>query len=490
MTLGLRLQILVLLGLLLGLAFVPLYFAISTYTEVAIERAATRAARQLGRSTATFLANTDLPRSAVERTLFSQREAGERVVAAAVYDANGRLRERFGTDATAAALPSHFTLPASDGTNDPGGQGQLQRVAVSAETERGRATVLIQLGVTDAAPLNRLLGLYITLIGLALLLGAHFSLTALIVRPLDQISRAAGRVASANQPLQLPTTRSTELAALGSSLQTMTQRLKDEELALRRKVEELEQAQAQLSSAQAQLVRSERLASVGQLAAGLAHEVGNPLAAMQGLQDLILDGHSSSEQQLDFTRRMRKETQRISRIIRDLLDFARPETQTDTTEHGDVRASITETLALLKPQPRLRNVEFSLEIPEQLPAVHLGQNRLMQIVLNLVLNAADACDGKGRIELRAELRGANGSSGAPCIRLTVHDDGPGVPPEMVDRIFEPFVSTKEVGEGSGLGLSVCKGLVESIGGKLGLDPTVSRGACFVVELPVHMPAST
>src|SRR5690606_20718733 len=131
---------------------------------------------------------------------------------------------------------------------------------------------------SEAAPLNRLLGLYITLIGLALLVGAHFSLTVLIVRPLDQISRAASRVASTDQPLQLPTTRSAELAGLAASLQTMTERLKNDEQALRRKVEELEQAQAQLGAAQAQLVRSERLASVGQLAAGLAHEIGNPLA--------------------------------------------------------------------------------------------------------------------------------------------------------------------------------------------------------------------
>jgi signal transduction histidine kinase len=468
-----------LLGLVLGLAFAPLYFAISTYTEVAIGRTQAEAARDFARSTARWVGTTPSPRIERLDAAFPADQGAHRVLSIGVYAPTGELLRRIGEANAVADLPNVF--PGAQSIDLPP-RGGKQRILVSQPGGRWNTSVLVSFERSDASALNRVVGLYMMLIGLALLVGVYFSVTALIIRPLDQISRAAKRVASANHRLELPRPRSEELATLAASLQTMTDRLANEETALRRKVEELEQAHVKLETAQAQVVRSERLASVGQLAAGLAHEIGNPLAAMQGMQDLILDGGMDAEQQLDFTRRMRKETERISSIIRNLLDFARPRQPDQTTdEPGNVESAVNETLTLVAPQPLLREIQLAVDVYPELPPVTLGQGPLTQVVLNLVLNAATACRDGGRVRVRAQRRGEH-------IQLVVEDNGPGVAPDLVDRVFEPFVSSKDVGEGSGLGLSVCRGLVEASGGRIYLDTEYEEGARFVAELnPIDPP---
>jgi signal transduction histidine kinase len=257
----------------------------------------------------------------------------------------------------------------------------------------------------------------------------------------------------------------------------MTERLLSEEQALRTKVDEVEQTTKSLRQAQDGLVRSERLASVGRLAAGLAHEVGNPIAAILGMQELLLaDGLSEAEQR-DFLFRMRNETERINRILGDLLAFSRPTAGRGgpETEPGSVEAAVHDTATLLSPQSSMRNVTLDLAVPPGLPPVTLSREHQVQVLLNLLLNAADACAGGGRITVSA----------APSdlgVRLVVQDDGPGVAPEVRERLFEPFVTTKDIGKGTGLGLAVCRGLVEAAGGTLALDPT-PQGARFVVDLP-------
>jgi len=244
-------------------------------------------------------------------------------------------------------------------------------------------------------------------------------------------------------------------------------------------VSEVEHATISLKQAQDRLIRSERLASVGRLAAGLAHEVGNPIAALLGLEDLLLEGGLDAAEQHDFLQRMRKETERINRILRDLLQFARPPQAHEMAraDQGDVAAAVTDTAALIAPQKAMRDVELELSIPDGLPSVALGDEQLMQLVLNLLLNAVDALDGGGRVRVSA-LPGAEGG-----VQLIVEDDGPGVALAVRERLFEPFVTTKEVGKGTGLGLAVCRGLVEAVGGSIVLDVAFTRGARFVVDLP-------
>jgi signal transduction histidine kinase len=258
----------------------------------------------------------------------------------------------------------------------------------------------------------------------------------------------------------------------------MTEKLMAEEQALRNKIDEVERATKRLQEAQDRLIRSERLASVGRLAAGLAHEIGNPISALIGMQDLLLDADLAPEEQRDFLQRMRKETERISSILRDLLQFARPARNTSERElgSGSVETAVYDTAALLGPQKSMHDVELALDVFPELPEVALSREQLVQVILNLVLNAADACGPGGKISVSARPSGSG-------VRLTIEDNGPGVPQEVRDKIFEPFVTTKEVGKGTGLGLAVCRGLVEAAGGSIALDESHAPGARFVIDLP-------
>jgi signal transduction histidine kinase len=344
----------------------------------------------------------------------------------------------------------------------------------------GGAIVAIVRTDDDSAhttPLLRLLALYTSLVALALLTATYFALTRLIVRPLDALAHAAERVASGARRLAVPRTQVRELGELGQSLNTMTERLIAEEDNLRKKVDEVELATQRLKETQRQLVRSERLASVGRLAAGLAHEIGNPIAALIGLEDLLLAGGLTPDEQHDFLQRMRRETERVNRILRDLLAFARPSQEDTESRHpGDVEAAVHDTAALVMPHPALRDVDLALDVHADLPRVSLSREQLVQVLLNLVLNAADAAGPGGHIRIEAAPAGEG-------VRLSVSDDGPGVAAEVQGRLFEPFVTTKEVGKGTGLGLAVCRGLVEAAGGTIDLDASVPRGARFVLELP-------
>ena len=269
-----------------------------------------------------------------------------------------------------------------------------------------------------------------------------------------------------------------ELAELGVNLRTMTDKLLAEEESLRKKIDEVESATLRLREAQDRLVRSERLASVGRLAAGLAHEIGNPIAALIGMQELLLDGGLELEEQRDFLLRMRKESERIHRILRDLLQFARPGKSPDEEEvsPGNVEVAIYDTVALVAPQKSMHDVELAVDVFPDLPTVSLSHEHMVQVVLNLVLNAADACGAGGKITVRARPIPSG-------VRLEVEDTGPGVAAGVREKLFEPFVTTKDVGEGTGLGLAVCRGLVEAAGGSIVLDETTTVGARFVIELP-------
>jgi signal transduction histidine kinase len=332
-----------------------------------------------------------------------------------------------------------------------------------------------------AAPLVRLVALYMTIFGIALLTFAYFALTRLIVRPLEALGAATARVATGARTVRMPRAGSLEIAEVSEGVQRMTESLIADEEALRAKVEELTTATERLEHAQAQLVRSERMASVGRLAAGVAHEIGNPIAALLGLEDLLLDGGIDEPTQNDFLGRMKKETLRISGVVRDLLDFARPESATgapdaEASASADVAEVAADVAALVKPQKEFKGGRATLEVDVPARAsVRLSSSRLTQVLLNLVLNAGHAA--RSRVTVRAR------PGGNDTIRVEVEDDGPGIPPELVDRVFEPFVTTKQVGEGTGLGLAVCRGLVESAGGTIAVDTRYRDGARLVVTLP-------
>jgi signal transduction histidine kinase len=318
------------------------------------------------------------------------------------------------------------------------------------------------------------------LLGVGLLLAIYVALTFLIVRPLDELGRAARRVTQGTRPLEVPRLPARELASLGRSLEVMTERLLAEEQALKTRITEVHETNERLKHAQERLLRSERLASVGRLAAGLAHELGNPISAMLGLEELLIQGGLTPTEERDFVQRIHRETERVHRILRDLLDFARPSTtssQNESEEPGDVLKAIEETLALVRPQKAFRELRVTTALPPVLPLVTLARPKLVQVLLNLLLNAADALPRTGEVRIVAEV------STPTEIALAVEDDGPGVTSAIREHLFEPFVTTKDIGKGTGLGLAVCRGLIEGAGGSIALDERYERGARFIVKLP-------
>lgn len=459
------------------LTFVPLFFTVSTYARYSATQRAQASAQALGRAVAAPLLALD--DDALKRAV-QELGASDRVAAALVTGPAGRELASAGDAALLSAIQVELSQSARDFAPLTSSRGPMFMVR-SSRAERSVTVALPADQAFGAGPLVRLLALYMAVVAAGLLLFAYFAVTYLIVRPLGQLSAAAERIASGGaRRFQVPRGAIGELSELGQSVRIMTERLMDEEAALRRKIDEVERARAELAQAHERLVRSERLASVGRLAAGLAHEIGNPISALMGLQDLLLEGELTPAEQRDFLQRMRKETERIHRILRDLLQFARPAASAlaGVAEPGDINVAASDTAALLAPQKALHDVKLELALPPELPPVQLSREHLMQVLLNLLMNAADACGPGGRVTLRAA------PAGPSSVRIEVEDTGPGVAPEVAARLFEPFVTTKEVGKGTGLGLAVCRGLVEAAGGTITLDERFREGARFVIELPV------
>jgi len=488
MRLGIRLQLLLSLGSLLVLAFVPLYFAVASLTRVTMGTVREASARALGRAIAGHVTAAREARSDAELGPLLEAQLGQEGVAAiGVYDAQGMLRARAGESAATAALPA-IAAP------------RIERVAAVQTTLGGAVLVVVpgdraaasgavavvvrtDLSTTASAPLLRLVAMYTGVVALSLLIFAHMAMTRLVVQPIDALSIAARRVAEGARRLDAPGRGARELVELGASLAQMTTRLRADEESLLAKIAEIERYAADLSRAHSRLAQSERLASVGRLAAGLAHEIGNPLSAILGFQELLLQGGLEPQEEREFLERMKRETERIHHVLRDMLDFARPAVAAKPGEPetpGSLREAVDDVLALVKPQKTFRDLVVNAEIPVDLPRISLAGPRIVQVLLNLLLNAADAVPREGgRITLRAAR--APGDR----VRLTVEDNGPGIAAEIRDRLFEPFVTTKEPGKGTGLGLAVCLGLIEAAGGTLAVEDGAEGGARFVIELPAE-----
>lgn len=481
MRFGLRLQVVVLLLGVLAVFVLPLYLATVAYTESAhragLRQQASDLLEVIVRTLDADSPSNTAPEARAERlrVFLSPRVPVVRI------ESNGRRTE----------LHASGFEPSTAADDADSGRGLWVH-----DTLRDGSTLDAFVATPPSAfdKLNPLLVLYMLVSSFALLGSVYYIVTYLIIRPLDRVSLAARNVLSAEHALSLPKASSLEFGDLHNSLRTMTERLRQDEAAQRQKVAEVQAAREELERTQAHLVRSERLASVGQLAAGLAHEIGNPIAAMIGLQDLILHADLPPEQQIEFVARMRKETERINRVLKDLLRFARSEPAVSQQPAvADLSTVVGETLTLLRPQPLFRGLEVSTHLAADLPLVQANQEILVQILLNLLLNAADACGGEGTIRILADR-----AVDLPThIEVMVEDSGKGVPKELHDTLFDPFVSGKDVGEGTGLGLSVCRSLVEQIalsagldaqGASIDFDRSVQTGARFVVRLPAVVDA--
>jgi two-component system NtrC family sensor kinase len=338
--------------------------------------------------------------------------------------------------------------------------------------------VWVPAGVRGDAARRSLFVFYLGLTAATVLLLTYVLLTYFIVRPIDRLRLAAERLAAGRLQASVPIQGAAEVARLAATFNEMAALLREDRAALQDRLEDLQRTTEELTTAQEQLVRSARLAAVGRLSAGVAHEIGNPLAAIRGLLDLMQTGDLDAEEEKEFVGRIQAEAERIHHTIRDLLDFSRNEPgQPGRIESSaDLAEVVSDTVKLVDRQTRFRDIELTLSLADGLPRVRGDHERLRQVLLNLLFNAADALGGKGRIDVRA----ANGGGG---VQLIVEDDGPGIDQDILDQVFDPFVTTKVAGQGTGLGLAVCHTIVEGLGGSIEAANRGQGGAAFEVTLP-------
>lgn len=311
---------------------------------------------------------------------------------------------------------------------------------------------------------------------LALLAAGSVLLRHVVMRPIDKLLAEAGAVATGGRVLTPERIDSDEFGLLRTSLRTMAERIRTDRNRIEQHVEELTRVNQDLTEAQEQLIRTEKLASVGQLAAGVAHEIGNPMSIILGYLDL-LDQAAPTEKQKETLVRIRKNVERIDRTLRNLMDFSHPAGDDEGT--CVVAADTKEIVDLVSPQKAFRGL--ALEVVNNLPkgaTAEIPPSRFKQVLLNLLMNAADALAGKGRITVTLDKRGD------AKLSIKVADDGPGIPHEHYLKVFDPFFTTKEVGKGTGLGLFVCHTIATRYGGDITLESKVGAGAAFTVVLPV------
>ncbi len=349
---------------------------------------------------------------------------------------------------------------------------------------RGRPVAALRVSVPLKAPAvpGGVLGFALIYVGGSFALVSLFGYALFrrsLIQPVQVLKQGTARIAGGDFGHLVELDAATELLELSGALNTMSASLSGYRRRTEEQLHRLEQANLELRRAQEALIRSERLASVGRLAAGLAHEVGNPLSAVLGYVDLLRVGLDDPAAERDLVERARIELERIHRIIRDLLDFAR--VGTGRAEPVALDTAISEALATVAPMPQLREVQVRVELPEGLPPVLIERDKLHQVLVNLLLNAADALEGRPGARVRFQA----GLLLDPLrVELLCRDNGPGFDPVALDRAFEPFFTTKEVGEGTGLGLATCLQVVEAAGGSIGIENEPEGGACVRLRLPV------
>ena len=286
-----------------------------------------------------------------------------------------------------------------------------------------------------------------------------FFVQHLVGKPVRQLVNATNVVASGNLDFKIKNNKKDELGQLANSFNAMTHKLAD---------------------AQRQLIQSDKLASLGRLAAGVAHEINNPLTGVLTYSSFLLkraNGNADMKNDLEVIVR---ETKRCREIVKGLLDFARqvPVQKTQVA----IPAVIEHVLTIIDNQLRLKKARVQKEIAANLPTIHADANQMEQVFMNLLVNAADAVENEGgEIVVTAERRQADSKE---FLEVKIHDNGCGIPREDLTEIFEPFYSTKGQ-KGTGLGLAVVWGIIEKHGGKITVDSETGKGTRFTVRLPIE-----
>jgi PAS domain S-box-containing protein len=227
-----------------------------------------------------------------------------------------------------------------------------------------------------------------------------------------------------------------------------------------------------------QLLQADKLASLGQLSAGVAHEINNPLGLILGYTQLLIREESAESEKLEDLKTIEKHTRNCKSIVAALLDFAR-RTETKRTP-VDINQAVQEVLTVINHQFELDNVDIVVNYDETVPTFSGDKEKLKQVIMNLVLNAEQAIEDSGRVSISTTFLAQPGE-----IQVAVQDTGIGIRKEVMDKIFDPFFTTKPVGQGTGLGLSLSYGIIQEHNGEIVVHSEPGMGATFTVIIPVH-----
>jgi hypothetical protein len=368
--------------------------------------------------------------------------------------------------------------------------------------------------------------LYVFLTAFLLIVMGSFLLSRVIINPLKKLMQMSEKIAEGNLELMSGPSGGDEVGKVLASFNHMASRLREDRSKMEEYISSLEKVNRKLRLAQDEIIRSEKLASIGRLAAGVAHEVGNPTGAILGYLDLLSKGGLAEAEKADVLKRAESEAERIRRIVRELLEFSRPSPRLE--EGVDVNEVIDRALSLLSHQKKVwEQIHVVREFQKELPCWKGNPHHLQQVMINLLLNAADALvstdaartagekkirittrtlspeeladsfgparrrrkeDAPGRdsslFRIPRDSRPVSPQEVSSMLEVEVEDTGPGIPEEALGKIFEPFYSTKPPGKGTGLGLAICMGILESYGGKISVQSESGKGTRFTIHLPI------
>ena len=312
----------------------------------------------------------------------------------------------------------------------------------------------------------------------------------IFLEPIERLSKRAENYQETNGAFFPVRKQDNELQVLSKSLNSMTRRITEDKRKLQDAVHTLEKSNTELEKAQEEIIRAEKLATVGRLSSGIAHEIGNPIGIIMGYLELLKKDDVLASDKQEYILRTEKELHRMDTVIRQLLDLSRP----SDVDSGliFIHEVIDDIANVLSVQPLMSDIELSLSLDATSDQVMADPNQLRQVFLNLAINATDAMtsglEGKpARLEIISEfgnMLSTDNKQSTKGIHIRFIDNGPGIPEAILDKIFDPFFSTKAPGKGTGLGLYVCFMIIDSMGGSIHAQSVEGQGTTMTISLPL------
>ena len=307
-----------------------------------------------------------------------------------------------------------------------------------------------------------------------ILLGLAWYYSRQITTPIYKLIEAVQHIGRGKLENRIDVESNDEIRILASEFELMRQKLLESHQKMEEKINLRTQ---ELQGAQAQIMHQEKMASLGLMAAGIAHEIGNPLTSISSMAQII-KRKTNDEKTIEYVSSILKNIERISRIVRELVDFSKPTTY--KAAPAEMNEIIKSAVGIVKYDRRSKNIAYTLDLADNLPKITVVADHMLQVFLNILINAVDASEGLGDV-INVATRYAEKQ-----VIVEVRDQGCGIPDDKLNKIFEPFYTTKDVGKGTGLGLTVSYGLIKKLKGEIRVKSQVNKGSTFMVVLPISI----